>query len=210
MERFFEKFPLISSLSYVVWDNNPQDVADRLLRAMLPRDVSPDSKHFIQDVQEVFVESLVPRKSEQTATSKIRGEGVYDVFLCHNSQDKRAVKDVGKRLRARGLKPWLDEWELRPGQRWQPALEQQIQSIRSAAVFVGENGIGPWQDMEQAAFLREFVRRPCPVIPVILRGCEKTPLLPIFLSGMTWVDFRKRRPDPLKQLVWGITGYKEQ
>jgi hypothetical protein len=25
---------------------------------------------------------------------------------------------------------------------------------------------------------------------------------------MTWVDFRKQEPDPLKQLIWGITGKK--
>jgi hypothetical protein len=23
---------------------------------------------------------------------------------------------------------------------------------------------------------------------------------------MTWVDFRKRDPDPMEQLIWGITG----
>jgi hypothetical protein len=25
---------------------------------------------------------------------------------------------------------------------------------------------------------------------------------------MTWVDFRKEDPDPLEQLVWGITGQR--
>ena len=157
----------------------------------------------------LFVESLMPSKSEQTASPRIRSEGVYDVFLCYNSQDNEAVKEVGNQLRAQGLKPWLDEWELRPGRRWQPALERQIQSIRSAAVFIGESGIGPWQDMEQEAFLREFVKRLCPVIPVILSDCKETPQLPFYLSGLVWVDFRRREPNPLKQLIWGITGYRE-
>jgi TIR domain len=139
----------------------------------------------------------------------ICGEVVYDVFLCHNSLDKEAVKAVGEQLKALRLKPWLDEWELRPGLPWQRALERQIESIGSAAVFVGKNGIGPWQDVEQEAFLRQFVRRSCPVIPVILRDCKETPQLPPFLEGMTWVDFRKQEPNPLDQLIWGITGYKE-
>ena len=73
-------------------------------------------------------------------------------------------------------------------------------------MFVGKNGVGPWQDAELAAFLRQFVKRECPVIPVILPDCEKTPELPIFLEGMTWVDFRKRDPDTMEQLIWGITG----
>ena len=105
--------------------------------------------------------------------------------------------------------PWLDEWELRPGLPWQPLLEEQIGTIKSAAVFVGKNGTGPWQDMELYAFLRKFAKREgqkCPVIPVILPDCENPPELPTFLESMTWVDFRKPDPDPLERLIWGITG----
>jgi len=39
----------------------------------------------------------------------------FDVFLCHNSADKAAVKKIGERLMKDGLKPWLDAWELPPG-----------------------------------------------------------------------------------------------
>jgi hypothetical protein len=132
----------------------------------------------------------------------------FDVFLCHNSEDKPAVKVIGEQLKERDLHPWLDEWELRPGFLGQKELEKQIENIRSAAVFVGPNGIGPWQDMEIDAFLRQFVRRSLPVIPVILPGCEKIPELPPFLGGMTWVDFRRDDPSPLQRLIWGITGKK--
>ncbi len=130
----------------------------------------------------------------------------FDVFLCHNSKDKSVVKNIALQLKQRGLRPWLDEWHLRPGLPWQRALEQQIDSIGAAAVFVGPDGMGPWQQMEQEAFLREFDRRGCPVIPVILPGVQKQPDLPTFLKGMTWVDFRSSAPDPLDQLIWGITG----
>jgi hypothetical protein len=106
--------------------------------------------------------------------------------------------------------PWLDEWEIRPGQRWQRILQEQISNVSSAAVFVGPDGIAPWQDIEIESFLIEFRRRDIPVIPVILPECEFTPQLPLFLSGFQWVDFRKRDPEPISQLVWGITGYKPQ
>jgi len=61
---------------------------------------------------------------------------------------------------------------------------------------------------EQKAFLRQFVKRKCPVIPVILPGCNKVPQIPVFLGAFTWVDFRKTEPDPMGQLIWGITGKK--
>lgn len=135
-------------------------------------------------------------------------EGGFDVFLCHNSQDKDAVREIGRRLRERGLRPWIDEWELRPGLPWQDVLEAQIADIGAAAVFVGPNGDGPWQQMELKAFLQQFVKRRCPVIPVILPGVDETPKLPPFLALMTWVDFRRDDPDPLDRLIWGITGEK--
>lgn len=130
----------------------------------------------------------------------------FDVFLCHNNVDKSTVKDIGRQLIGRGILPWLDEWNLRPGLPWQDTLEKQIDQIKTAAVFVGENGVGPWQRSELNAFLREFNERGCPVIPVLLANAPQKPNLPIFLKGMTWVDFRRQEPNPMEQLMWGITG----
>jgi TIR domain-containing protein len=109
---------------------------------------------------------------------------------------------------AKGILPRLDEWELRPGLPWQQLLEQPIPQIKSVAVIVGKGAIGPWQQMESDAFLREFVGRRCPIIPVLLSDAPQKPELPIFLRGMTWVDFRKDEPDPMEQLIWGITGVR--
>jgi formylglycine-generating enzyme required for sulfatase activity len=132
----------------------------------------------------------------------------FDVFLCHNGQDKPEVKKIAETLKQQGLTPWLDEWELQPGLPWQRELEKQIQNIKSAAVFVGGSGIGPWQQMEIEAYLRRFVRNQCPVIPVLLSNAPEQPELPLFLEGMTWVDFRRLSPKPMERLIWGITGIK--
>ena len=130
----------------------------------------------------------------------------FDVFLCHNSEDKLAVIKIAEQLRRRGLKPWLDVWELQPGAIWQFALEQQIESIGAVAVFAGQKGMGPWQSQEIYAFLQEFIGRNCPVIPVMLPETQTQPKLPIFLRNRHWVDFRLQEPEPFSQLIWGITG----
>lgn len=149
------------------------------------------------------------RRDQEAAKSTLQGKlesSDFDVFLCHNNRDKPEVKEIGMKLKEYGILPWLDEWNLRPGFPWQPALEEQIERIKAAAVFVGTSGVGPWQDIELRGFLQQFVARQCPVIPVILPDCDKVPELPVFLQNMTWVDFRKRDPDPIDQLIWGITG----
>jgi len=138
-----------------------------------------------------------------------RQAGRFDVFLCHNSADKPAVKALGQALKDRGILPWLDEWELPPGQAWQALLERQIQSIGSAAVCIGPAGISPWHQQEMRGFISEFVDRHVPVIPVLLPGAPAKPELPLLLKQFTWVDFRRSDPDPYRQLVWGITGRRD-
>jgi hypothetical protein len=46
-----------------------------------------------------------------------------DVFLSHNSTDKPAVESLAHRLRAEGIEPWLDKWNLIPGNPWQEEIE---------------------------------------------------------------------------------------
>jgi small GTP-binding protein len=148
-------------------------------------------------------------RDKETAASILVGKRAtksFDVFLCHNSIDKPAVADIGELLKRKGILPWLDKWEIAPGQRWQRELDKQIKNVKSAAIFLGENGIGPWQDLEQEALIRRVVSNRCSVIPVILPSCKRVPELPTFLEGLNWVDFRKAEPDPMDQLIWGITG----
>lgn len=128
----------------------------------------------------------------------------FDVFLCHNSEDKPAVRHIKSALQAGGISTWLDEEQLPLGRPWQAELEREIGLVRSAAVFVGKTGIGPWQDVEIRGFLDEFVRRACPVIPVLLPDASAAPELPVFLRQMTWVDLRREYEANLRRLVAGI------
>ncbi len=133
--------------------------------------------------------------------------GHFDVFLCYNREDRPAVRRIARQLLARGMLPWLDEWELRPG--FPPdELERVIEIAASAAVFVGEAALRPWKLMIYRALLEQFVERDCPVIPVLLEHAPRKPELPLFLRQFTWVKFRSPEPDPLDALIWGITGKK--
>jgi len=172
---------------------------------------APPVRLLLSDVQVILDDLSTASRSGMDVCELWREQtrdDAFDVFICHNSEDKPSVRKMNQRLRDSKIKTWLDEDQLPPGCAWQDLLEQQIQSVRTAAIFVGSSGIGPWQNVEARAFLQEFVRRQCPVIPVILRDCQNVPKLPLFLSQLTWVDFRKDSPDPFDRLLWGITGLK--
>jgi len=132
----------------------------------------------------------------------------YDVFLCHNSKDKEQVMVIATKLKKRGILPWLDVWEVRPGTRWQKELQRHLRLIKSVAVFIGARGPGPWQELEVELALEELAKRGRPIIPVILEGRKGEPRFPPFLELWHRVDMRQLNPDPFEMLVWGITGEK--
>lgn len=163
-----------------------------------------DVRKLIDDVVSDFQEALHQKK-----TAKVESKEIFDVFLSHNSKDKNTVRIIGEKLKARGLRVWLDEWELIPGRLWQDAIEEIIRSTKSAAVLVGKDGLGPWEIPEMRSCLSEFVSRKMPVIPVLLPGTFEAPQLPMFLNQFTWVDLRSGMTDvELDRLQWGITGKK--
>lgn len=136
-------------------------------------------------------------------------EPVFDVFLSHNAAEKAIVIELSSRLRCRGLRPWLDEWELRPGSSWLEGLEKGLKSCRSCAVLIGKAGFGVWHEKEMQAAL--VAQGPdYPVIPVLLPGASDRGEIGTFLSLMTWVDLRNGIDDNtgLDRLIWGITGLR--
>lgn len=157
----------------------------------------------------VMDRSADERRDSGVAATRLKGKietADFDVFLCYNSADRQRVIAIAERLKERGILPWLDIWEIPPGVRWQDELHKRLKSIRSAAVFIGPKGAGPWQELEVQALLDNFAKRRRPIIPVILEGREGRPRLPPFLNLLHVVDLRQPDPDPFDQLVWGITG----
>jgi hypothetical protein len=122
-----------------------------------------------------------------------KAESSYDVFLSYNSADHRVVEDVARKLRDKGLEPFLDRWYLAPGRRWRSKLEESLSSCRAVAIFVGPGEMGSWQQREIDVALDLQSRSPnLLVIPVLLPGCEP-PLG--FLRQLTWVDLRSQALD---------------
>ena len=54
----------------------------------------------------------------------------YDIFLSHSSKDKPVVRAVAERLRADGLRVWLDEWEIKSGDSIPAKIEEGLERSR--------------------------------------------------------------------------------
>ena len=137
----------------------------------------------------------------------------YDAFLSYNSQDRPAVREVAERLKGERLELYLEEWELAPGREFQPALAEALRDSKTCVVFLGPNGLGPWQKQElQVAIDRRARDEAFPVIPVLLPGAERPRRGDVahleFLINASWVEFLTTLDDEraFRSLVWGITG----
>ena len=132
--------------------------------------------------------------------------------MSYNRRNEDEVKDIAQRLENEaGLRIWLDQWNLVPGEPWQEAIEEALDSCATCVVFWGPRGLGPWQHEEMRTALDRRVReRDYRVIPVLLPGCPEPEdrKMPPFLQRVTWVDFRKGLDDlaAFKKLVAGIRG----
>lgn len=135
-------------------------------------------------------------------------EQQFDVFLCHNSLEKETVEKIRDQLKEFGIYAWLDKYDFEPFRPWQDQLEEIIPVVKAAAVFIGPSGVGPWADIEMREFIKEFAERKIRMGLVILPGCSEEVIesVPRFVKSFHWVDFRSQNPDPMMQLIWGITG----
>jgi tetratricopeptide (TPR) repeat protein len=138
-------------------------------------------------------------------------EQLFDVFLAHNSADKPFVREINTKLKQRGLKTWIDEDQIAPGRSFQQAIQQAIPRVKTAAIILGKDGIGRWQNWEIEAFFSQLVNANKIVIPVLLPGLDKVPEDLTFLQQLRWINFENVEDrNSLELLIWGITGERSQ
>jgi hypothetical protein len=95
-------------------------------------------------------------KSEQWAASS-RNAGRHHFGtpgrLHRNPHDKALVRSLAERLRRDGLKVWLDEWMLKPGNNILEKIEDGLKHSRVLVLCMSKNGVGSdWTQMEVGTF----------------------------------------------------------
>ncbi len=134
----------------------------------------------------------------------------FDVFLSHHSSDKPWVIYLKSELVKRGLRVWLDQDEIRPGDRFVEALQEGLQRCHAMALIVSRESLkSRWvqEEYESALAIGNASPTPLRLIPCLLQDAE----LPPFLATRDWVDFRvpAQFNQKVDELCWGITGRRD-
>lgn len=109
-------------------------------------------------------------------------------FLSHASEDKADfVEPLARRLAELGVKPWLDKWEIRPGDRLvQRLFDEGLATADAVVVVVSTHSVTkPWVREELDA-------------ATVRRVNEETRLIPVRLDQVSM-------PSPLRHIAWITT-----
>ncbi|MBZ5522065.1 MAG: toll/interleukin-1 receptor domain-containing protein [Acidobacteriia bacterium] len=66
----------------------------------------------------------------------------YDVFLGYSSKDKAVVHPLAERLKADGLRVWLDAWEIRAGDSIPAKIEEGLERSGVLVLCMSANAFG--------------------------------------------------------------------
>lgn len=113
--------------------------------------------------------------------------GEPSAFLSHASEDKTDFVDpLGRELAARGVRPWLDKWEIGPGDSLvQRLFDEGIAAVDAVVVVVSRFSAGKrWVRAELDAATVRRITEDTHLIPVRLDKAE----MPAPLRPLKWID----------------------
>lgn len=137
------------------------------------------------------------------------------VFLCHNTKEKPEINKIRSLLEEREIRTFMDQYNFKSFGLWKEQLKTEIKNFKTAAIFLGKSGLGPWQTREIEMFLCELKQshENRQIGLVILPGCPdllKDEVVKQWpdLSARQWTDFNQSDPDPMESLILGITSHQ--
>src|SRR4029077_17148245 len=82
----------------------------------------------------------------------------YDAFLSYAASEEKVVRQVDAQLRRYEVKTFFPFRDLAPGEDWATGCESGMAASKAMVVFVGEGGIGPWQNQQSLVALENYAK----------------------------------------------------
>ena len=133
----------------------------------------------------------------------------YDVFLSHSSKDKTVVREIAERLKCGGVRVWLDEEQIKPGDSIPAKIEEGLEHSRVLVLCMSALAFGSdWAQLEAGTFrFRDPLNKERRFIPVRLDDAPNKGSLAQFLYINWRLADREQEYAKLKDKVRDLREY---
>jgi hypothetical protein len=107
----------------------------------------------------------------------------WEVFFCYNSKDDYFVTAIRNQLTKRRLRVWQDTEGILPGEKFTEKIESALRNSGAAAIFIGEYGLGSYQNQEVEVISSLFENLDRPIIPCMLPNCSEDSIQQLISSA---------------------------
>jgi TIR domain len=122
----------------------------------------------------------------------------HDIFVCFSSKDDSAARDVVRRLEARALKCWISSRDVRPGQNYQEAIVEALQTAKIIVFLLSEFSNSSGEIRKELSLASSFGAA---VIPLRLTAVMPTGALRYELATRQWIDAFPDREEALDRVA---------
>jgi hypothetical protein len=98
----------------------------------------------------------------------------HDIFLSYSSADVATVDDIANRLKARGLRVWFDEWQIKLGDSVPSKIEAGLEGSNVLVLCMPESAfVSDWTRLESYTYrFRDPLNRDRRFIPLRLDDAD--------------------------------------
>ncbi len=131
------------------------------------------------------------------------------IFLSYAKEDTASVDDIYKKLKAAGYQPWMDKYDISPGENWKFAIQNAISLCDAAIIFLSSKSVSKtgYVQAELEEFLEQKKRRPERSIYLIPVRLDPTPV-PTRMSDLHYADLFE--PDGWTRVIASLEKAKRE
>ena len=116
------------------------------------------------------------------------------VFFSYSRDNTEFVLELAKKLRKAGADVWLDQLDIKTGERWDRSIEKALASSDVLMVVLSKASVASNNVMDEVSYALEEGKR---VLPILLEDCD----VPFRLRRLQFADFSTDPDDGMKVLI---------
>jgi hypothetical protein len=123
-------------------------------------------------------------------------------FLSYSRGDQGYALRLAKDLRAQGIAMFVDQWDIRPSEHWDRAIERAVACCRGMVVIISPRAVASDNVMDEVSFAIDNRKS---VLPVLIEKC----VLPLRITRMHLIDATGAYDEALQQCLAALRDFEE-